>query len=492
MFINFLLLFFLISSNNFASANNVAGAQIQFSKNGLNYVAGLAIEALNQKLNGMTIPDISSMLKFSYHLSNIKIDQFNIPQSSNLINFSPTDKFGIDMTGLSAKVTAHYQVKVKEGFIHVSKSGDVEIEISSTSIAAEVAISSKNGHPFLSPQTCNVNFGEFDIKFHGSLLDDIIDLFKKEIEKHLKPKIESIVCTELENLETNQGNALLESIPLDIGLSGELSGFHVNYALTSNPESSTTSFTIPIEGFIYYNGHNNDAGIPKASNVIHPYSTDKYLCIDFDGDRMLGSAAYAFKVSPLSNFLIDDNLLSKFPKSVQDFFQCTCADKLCIGELIPEIKNDCLPGKSVAIDASAIAFPGFHFNSTGIYINATGTGTFQVVTPKGEKMDLFDLEMDLGLLLESDLKITNWKVTGDIELYEYHFKVLKSAVGPISTNTIQSIIDKALKVIILDLADHYLEQGFPLPSIKDMTITEPTFKFGAELLSFCADFELHA
>uniref|UniRef100_A0A0N5BGV5 BPI2 domain-containing protein n=1 Tax=Strongyloides papillosus TaxID=174720 RepID=A0A0N5BGV5_STREA len=387
-------------------------------------------------------------------------------------------------------MSAHYQVKIKEGFIHVSKSGTVDVTIGSTSVDASVGISSLNGHPNLSNSGCTANFGVFDIKFHGNLLDDIIDLFRKEIEKHFKGKIEEVICQEIEKVESDQGNKILGSFPLDVGLTGTLEGFHIDYALTSNPESSAVSFTIPIEGLIYYEGHQNDPKIPKPNNVIHPYKTNKYLCFDFDGDRVLGSAAYAFELSKLSHFMIDDNILKLFPQNIRNFFQCTCSDGLCIGELIPEIKKNCQAGKSVAIDCSSIAFPGFHFNSSGIYVNATGNGNFQIVTPDGFSMSLFDLYMDVGILLESDLQINNWVITGDVELYEYHFEVKNSAIGPIGTKTIQKIIDEAIKYLIVGIADNILKEGIPLPKIDHINIINPQFIFGSELLSVCADFHL--
>uniref|UniRef100_A0A0K0F3J4 Uncharacterized protein n=1 Tax=Strongyloides venezuelensis TaxID=75913 RepID=A0A0K0F3J4_STRVS len=113
----------------------------------------------------------------------------------------------------------------------------------------------------------------------------------------------------------------------------------------------------------------NDPKIPKPNNVIHPYDTNKYLCIDFDSDRVLGSAAYAFELSKLSHLMIDDNILKLFQQSIRNFFQCSCIDGLCIGELITK---------------------KFHFNSTSIYGNATGNVKFQTATPDGFSMSLFD------------------------------------------------------------------------------------------------------
>uniref|UniRef100_A0A0K0FRK7 Lipid-binding serum glycoprotein N-terminal domain-containing protein n=1 Tax=Strongyloides venezuelensis TaxID=75913 RepID=A0A0K0FRK7_STRVS len=185
-----------IIKNGNDNGNTIPGAQIQFSSVGLNYMAGVAIDYINSAIAKVNIPDIKGFLKFTYHLSQIKIEEFNIPKSSNVFQFSSLDKLGINLQGISGKMSTYYQL-------------------------------------------------------HGSLPDDMNDLFRKEIEKHFKENIE-VICQVIEKVESDQDNKILGSFPLDIRLTGTFKGFHIDYPLTSNPESSTISFTISIEGFIYY------------------------------------------------------------------------------------------------------------------------------------------------------------------------------------------------------------------------------------------------
>uniref|UniRef100_A0A0K0FPC3 BPI1 domain-containing protein n=1 Tax=Strongyloides venezuelensis TaxID=75913 RepID=A0A0K0FPC3_STRVS len=190
----------MIYSRN-VNGNTIPGAQIQFSSVGLNYMAGVAIDYINSAIA----------------LSQIKIEEFNIPKSSNAFQFSSLDKLDINLQGISGKIT---------------------------SVDASVGISPLNGNPNISNSSCTANFNIFDIKLHGSLPDDMNDLFRKVIEKHFKEKIE-IICQVIERVESDQ----------DVELTGTFEGFYIDYALTSSPESSKTSFTIPIEDIIYYKGH---------------------------------------------------------------------------------------------------------------------------------------------------------------------------------------------------------------------------------------------
>uniref|UniRef100_A0A0K0FSB9 Retrotrans_gag domain-containing protein n=1 Tax=Strongyloides venezuelensis TaxID=75913 RepID=A0A0K0FSB9_STRVS len=241
---------------------------------GLNYMAGVAIDYINSAIAEVNIPDIEEFLKFTYHLSQIKIEEFNIPKSSNAFQFSSLDKLGINLQGILGKV----------------KLETVDVTIGSTSVDAFVGISPLNGYFILNST------------------EVYLMTFLIYLEKRLKYVV----------------------------LTRTFEGFHFDYAPTSNPESSKTSFTISIEGLIYYEEHQNDPKIPKPNYVIHPYDTNKYLCIDFDGDSVLDSAAYAFEFSKLSHLMINDNILKLFQQSIRNFFQCSRIDGICIDELIPE------------------------------------------------------------------------------------------------------------------------------------------------------------
>uniref|UniRef100_A0A0K0FQ42 BPI1 domain-containing protein n=1 Tax=Strongyloides venezuelensis TaxID=75913 RepID=A0A0K0FQ42_STRVS len=275
-------------------------------------MAGVAIDYINSAIAKVNMPDIEGLLKFTYHLSQIKIEEFNILNLQMSFNSHHLINLVSIYREYQEKCQLNYQVKIKEGFIHVSKSGTVDVTIGSTSVDAFVGISSLNVNPNISNSSCTANFNIFDIKLHGSLSDDMNDLFRKEIEKHFKEKIE-VICQVIERVESDQE-------------------------------------------------YQNDPKIPKSNYVIHPYNTNKYLCIDLDGDRVLDSAAYAFELSKLSHLMINDNILKLFQQSIRNFFQCSHIDGLFIGELIPE---------------------KFHFNSTSKYVNTTGNVIFRTATPDG-------------------------------------------------------------------------------------------------------------
>uniref|UniRef100_A0A0K0EVR6 BPI1 domain-containing protein n=1 Tax=Strongyloides venezuelensis TaxID=75913 RepID=A0A0K0EVR6_STRVS len=189
--LNIYLAFNLINVNG----NTIPGAQIQFSSVGLNYMSGVAIDYINSAIAEVNMSDIEGFLKFTYHLSQIKIKEFNILN----LQMSFNSLHLINLVSIYRKYQEKCQLIIN----------------------------------------CTANFNIFDIKLHGSLPDDMNDLFRKEIEKHFKEKIE-VICQVIERVESDQ----------DVWLTGTFEGFYTYYAPTSNPESSTTSFTIPIRSYI--------------------------------------------------------------------------------------------------------------------------------------------------------------------------------------------------------------------------------------------------
>ncbi|KAK0398451.1 hypothetical protein QR680_002593 [Steinernema hermaphroditum] len=467
------------------------GAEIQVNQRGLNAFAEVGVALLNQRIPGMSIPDASSFISedmhFSWSLWDIKIDKFHVDQTKTGVSAEPSDKLNIHIVDLSFDISARYRIKVKEGWIHARKSGSIEAWTSGANTEVTVAISSESGHPHLNPVYCAANLGDFQIKFHGGLVSKIVNMFRHKIADHLKSKLNGLICREVTKIVTQDGNQALASVPFEYNLGGDASGFHVDYQLTSNPYATKQFIGVPILGKFWYDGHRNDGGIPKPSGAVQPLARNEMVCIALDGQGLFGSATYAFRQSPKSHFHIDSNLLRHFPENVRRYFSCDCSgSKECITELIPEIKSFCRPGAAITIDAEATAFPGFHFNASGAYISAETKGQFKMVLPGGASTPLFELDAKIGILLESNLRIENWVIKGDVKLYDAELSA-RSPIVPISTNHIQALWNKALSAVVSGIADTILAHGIPIPNLPKTTPIGPKFTFNNHELIFCCD-----
>ncbi|TKR89306.1 hypothetical protein L596_013432 [Steinernema carpocapsae] len=466
------------------------GAELQINQRGLNAFAQVGVNLLNSRIPGMKIPDASSFtseaIHWSWSLWDIKIDSFHVDQTRTGVSAVPSDKLNVHIVDLNFKISARYRIKVREGFIHARKSGSIDAWTSGATTSATVAITSQSGRPHLTSVDCNANLGDFQIKFHGGLISKIINIFRHKIADHLKSKLNGIICSEVSKIVSGEGNQALAGIPLEFNLHGDAAGFHVDYGLTSNPYATTQFMGIPVQGKFWYDGHQNDAGIPKPSGALKPIARNEMICVALDGQGIFGSATYAFRQSPKSHFHIDRDVLRHFPQSIQNYFSCDCTGKNCISTIIPEIEAFCKKGASIAIDAEATAFPGFHFNASGAYISAQGKGQLSSFPMVLGSTPLFELDAKLEILIENTLRIEDWVIKGNVKLTDAELAV-KSPVVPISIHHLQKWWNEALSIVVSQVANQILANGLPLPSFPKASPVNPKFTFSEHELLFCSD-----
>lgn len=190
----------------------------------------------------------------------------------------------VEAGGIGAGISAHYSVKVGSGWFSVTKSGSVSITASATSASLALAISQKNGKPYVrnptaslaqtglgrlevSPGSCSAKIGHLGLHFSGDLIDDIINQFSDDIADYIKGKLAPIICDQVrlrsapclllhkramslqvKSLITNDADRILAGIPTSVEIA---SGYHLDYSLTSNPVISDSSATVPFLGRIW-------------------------------------------------------------------------------------------------------------------------------------------------------------------------------------------------------------------------------------------------
>jgi hypothetical protein len=392
----------------------------------------------------------------------------------------------------SFHVQGHYHVQVGSGWLSIGKDGEFTAESHGATATSTVDFISRDGHPAISPAGCSANLGDFSVEFHGDLIDDIINLFRGAIADYLKGHLEPVLCQEVNSIEATEANAALAQIPIEIELPGEGRGFHISYGLTSNPTATDQFIAIPIQGKFWYDGHENDPQIPAPSGVT-PLNNNEMVCFEFDAGEVLGSGIYALEVSPFSHIVIDQSLLSSFPQTIRDFFQCACPDNPpCMGMIMPVIQQYCPPGGFVEIVAAVDQSAAIAVNSSGAYIGISGTGTYRAHLADGQFTNLFDVSASLGMELLSDLHIDDWTIKGRVSLYDETFTPGTSYIGPIDLTSMQSIWDYAMHIVTDQMLNAVLSNGIPLPAIPYVNPINPRFIFTDHELIFCSDLQAHS
>ena len=100
---------------------------------------------------------------------------------------------------------------------------------------------------------------------------------------------------QFKSLINNEANSELAKIPTSIDVGH---GFNIDYSLTGNPVvEQANDVMIPFLGKIWYQGHQNDAGIPQALPMPMIAGSSKMVCIQVSPIGLIGSLGYATQTS---------------------------------------------------------------------------------------------------------------------------------------------------------------------------------------------------
>jgi hypothetical protein len=461
------------------------GAKLQANQAAMTYAKGIGVQIMNNKLPGLHLPDISgSESILSYSLTSVLLSSFNAPASGASATLLPPRNVRLSLSGMTARVTANYHIKVGSGWFSVSKSGSIDASASSTSLTESVGVVQSGGKPQLSPGSCSANIASLDITFHGDLVDSIINLFKSEISSYVKGQLNSVLCNEVSDLIKSQANSLLSGIPTSVEIAD---GFNIDYSLTNNPTVSGNAVTIDMLGEVWYKGHHTDSGIPQAGPMGEVINTGgKMFCAELEAESVIGSSGYAAQVSGIMHLNVDASVLSSahLPTS---YLNCSCPKTgQCMGGFIPQIQSKCTAGTVSVMLTSTIA-PTAHVNASGAFLNFEGTMDFKGNTPGQSPVELFTVSVTLGAVIPSSLSFEGWKIKGQVHVTGAGLTVKSSNIGSIDQAGLEQLWQIALLGVVEGELNSITQAGIGLPSIPYFTVLNPVLAFGERTLQVCFD-----
>uniref|UniRef100_A0A914CVM1 Uncharacterized protein n=1 Tax=Acrobeloides nanus TaxID=290746 RepID=A0A914CVM1_9BILA len=191
---------------------------------------------------------------------------------------------------------------------------------------------------------------------------------------------------------------------------------------------------------------------------------DKNMCIDIDTNLMLGSAAYAFRISPISNFVLKDVDFGDH----EYFFSCSCEYQQCFTTFFPELKDKCSEGKKILIDVDSKIFKLTFDDKGSPYVLAKGTGEFKIYPKEDDDFKqsetLLVIEAFVGIQLdEGKVNVTNWKTYAQIKIFNKNLTATSKFIPQISNVTIETLWDQILQDIATKSANDLIRSGLPLP-----------------------------
>ena len=451
-----------------ATWSSKAGLEVGFTSDALESLKKDALPSVLHKIGNIQIPEQQATVGKDYYKTKIKV--YNIVVSgidadidSSEIQFKPDHEFAVKINGITAKANFqyHYDVDSIE-----SGGGSGDIDISDTNADAVVEVTESKGKPVVAIESSNVTLGKLDIKFGndplGYIANFLISLFKQKLTGTLEQEINKAI----KNSGQKAIDKALSTLPIYISFGGI--PLAVDYSLPSDPLVRSDYVQASAAGIFLDTDHPNYS--PPVSPPVDLPGFDangKQIQVMLT-DYTLNTGLYAcYKVGIINYNITSSVIPSKYPVHL---------DTTSLSIPIPGLEKKYGAGKPCNLWCYASEQPSIKSTSGEIQGNIEVNCEVQVEGVY--KVATFGNSIDFS----ASAVLKDWVVSGSLKKAEIQsIKVVDNPIGSnIDAKALKNFFDLILKVVVPILDVIVLDQGIPLPKIKqvDLSNSEVTIQEG--------------
>ncbi|XP_067856786.1 bactericidal permeability-increasing protein-like [Heptranchias perlo] len=447
------------------------GFEGKITTKGIDYGCQIVMSVLQNRLLYMKIPDISGskrinfLHKLQYNIDRITITNVNLPDMRIIL---------IPNMGLKVAVSNGYIVT--NGNWHIKSKilrahGAVRAQINGISISFYLKFGKDNmGRPTVSVTDCASYISKLHIYVSGKsswLYNLIISWFEPSLRSYLNDKI----CLELQKILSEKIHPFLHTVPVTKKIDKYVG---IDYSLTSPPLVAKDSVVLPLKGEFYNLLNRTNIPFP-APPLDFSVGHDRMLYIGFS-EYFFNTAGYVFNsVGDLSINITDDML----PKNSHIHL-----DTATIGTLIPQVKK-MYPIMRMKLRLVTDSAPSVAFLSGKIILTTSGDIYAFAILPNSTLTPLFNVK--LIAQITTTLGIKDDKITGQLTLDRVQLSLKKSNIGPFPVSCLQNGIDFLVSIIILPRVNAVLADGYPLPLINHIKLSNLIVQPHKNFLLFATD-----
>ncbi|KAM7006323.1 bactericidal permeability-increasing protein-like isoform 1-T1 [Tautogolabrus adspersus] len=451
MFLRCLLALLALTSLSFSTN---PGVQVRLTKKGLEYGRQLGMASIQQKLNTITIPDISGKVKLrpvgkvQYSLSNMRVRSVGLPQSE--LSLVPGTGFRLGIRNAFLSMNGNWRVK----FHRILKiHGSFDLNVKGLTITTSIALKSdKTGRPDVSTVSCAATVGSASIKFHGGG-SWLYNLFRKFIDKALRKALEKKLCPLVADAVSDL-NPTLKTL----NVLAKVDKFaEIEYSMVSSPTVSTSSLDLGLKGEFYNIGKHQEPPFLPPKFALPP-KVNEMLYIGVS-PFTVNSAAFVYnKAGVLSMNITDDMIPQSSPIRL---------DTNTFGALIPQIAER-FPGLKMKLLVNAPKDPVISFEPNNASVQATAAMTAYAIQPNATLTPLFVLNLDISV--SARVFVSGMKIAGAITLNKMDLTLGTSYVGEFQVGSLDDILKIVLKLVVIPQLNTHLAKGYPLPTLGKMKL----------------------
>ncbi|XP_036958963.1 bactericidal permeability-increasing protein [Acanthopagrus latus] len=444
--------------------------QVVLTNKGLQYGKHVGTGWIQEKLESVTLPDISGKLRIGiignidYTLSGISVTKCDLPEPS-VEFYQSTTGFKTSVSGLSVALTGEWRAHY--GIIHTS--GTVSLAIFNVDVTSVVKLGNDtNRHLSVSSVSCNAAVGGVDIQVHGGpswIVKKVVAHFKGKIAGDIRDRIcpnveESIAVLEQHLQAMNVSFDVNQVVTLDLPLTGL-------------PIVDASSLNLGLKGEFYSIKSPTEPPF-QAKPFTVPEQPGRMLSVGLS-EFTLNSASYGYYSAGALQAVINDSMLPKFSP--------VHLNTSSMGPYVPGLPK-MFPGLLMSLQVYAREVPLFSFLPGAVYLDLRGAVKAFAIQPNGTQTPLFKLNVDS--LFSSKVWIADGQLKGSMALNNLTVTLVSSEVGTVKTDAIQNILWKASSFAMIQV-NRILAKGVTLPRMKQAELVNTVLEVDKGFIAVFSD-----
>ncbi|XP_062361101.1 bactericidal permeability-increasing protein-like [Cinclus cinclus] len=442
------------------------GFVVRITQAGLDYANQQGMAILEKELAQLKLPDISGKSgKVRYEVSRLRIPNFHLPHSK----ITPISNEGLQVSISNAFAELVGNWKVKFAFIRSSGSFNLKVENFSIKINLKLG-SDTTGKPTISTSACSASISKVRVHFSGKF-GWFYNLFHKTIESKLRKNLESKVCDNVAKSVHNELQKQVQTLPVTARIDGKTG---IDYSLVAPPRATAQSLDVELKGEFYSLAHRSTV----------PFSPLP-LAFPSDHDRMVyfGASSYFFNTAGIAYhkagalvFEITDAMIPK-----ETGFRL---DTSLFSAFIPQLE-EMYPNMPMKFRLSAPTAPFLTIGPGGISFQPVVDAQAYAILPDSSLAPLFLLSLTGNV--SAVINVRSGRIVGSLDVGRIKLSLKDSAVGTFQVQSLQSLMNYGTSRVVLPRLNARLDEGFPLPLLDRIQLSNILVKFHQNFLLLGAD-----
>ncbi|XP_077430757.1 bactericidal permeability-increasing protein [Vanacampus margaritifer] len=458
----------------FCACGENPAIQVTLTNKGLQYGRHAAAGWIQEKLEHLTLPDISGEIRFGllfhviYTLRSVTIRKCDFPEPS-VEFYQGISGLKTSITGLNVALTGDWEAHW--GFMHGG--GSFDMALFGVDMVSVVQLGrDAGGHLSITSVNCNAQIGDIDIRFYGNrswLLRLVEDHFKNHIRGQLEVKICPAVDEVIANLESH-----LKDMKVNFQVNQDLT---LDLPLIGLPVVNASSLRLGLKGEFY------SIKSPKEPPFVAlPFAVPEqpsYMLSVGLSDFTVNSASSSYFSADLLQAFINDSMIPP-GSSVR-------LNTTSLGPFIPQLPEK-FPDLLMALQIYARNIPMFSFHCGAVMLSSSGVIKAFAIQPNDTLTPLFNLYVDSDF--SGKVRITDGRLKGSVAMDNFTLSLAATEIGPFKTDSLEDMVRTLIDKAVLQQLNEKLATGFALPRTMHAQLVKPVLTVEEGFVAFASDAEL--